>query len=259
MKNRRSIRLKKYDYSQAGLYFVTICVQNMRCLFGKIINEEWQNLAIKYGHTKSHEYIIMPNHFHAIIEIVRMGSINDTDSDITTGTTVMTVGAGYARPLNVSIRPLNASPHPLTAPFPLNVATDNANNYANDSDFVCANGDGFVDTDGGSLGCADGGGFVDANGDGLGGVGNLGLGGRGQADHAPTAASVVNTVTVGNIVGYFKYQTTKKIDLPVKLWQRNYYEHIIRDEQSYENISKYIVNNPINWQKDKFYGNFKHR
>ena len=35
--NRRSIRLKGYDYSQAGLYFITICVQNRKCLFGDVI------------------------------------------------------------------------------------------------------------------------------------------------------------------------------------------------------------------------------
>ena len=38
-----------------------------------------------------------------------------------------------------------------------------------------------------------------------------------------------------------------------KLWQRNYYEHIIRDEQSYHNISNYILNNPAQWGGDKFY------
>ena len=38
-----------------------------------------------------------------------------------------------------------------------------------------------------------------------------------------------------------------------KLWQRNYYEHIIRNEQSYQTISNYILNNNTNWQKDKFH------
>ena len=38
-----------------------------------------------------------------------------------------------------------------------------------------------------------------------------------------------------------------------KVWQRNYYEHIIRNQESYINISNYIINNPSNWQKDKFY------
>jgi len=38
-----------------------------------------------------------------------------------------------------------------------------------------------------------------------------------------------------------------------KIWQRNYYEHIIRNEQSYQRIANYIMNNPANWEKDKFY------
>lgn len=39
-----------------------------------------------------------------------------------------------------------------------------------------------------------------------------------------------------------------------KLWQRNYYEHIIRNEKSYHNITNYIINNPVKWGEDKFYG-----
>ncbi len=38
-----------------------------------------------------------------------------------------------------------------------------------------------------------------------------------------------------------------------KIWQRNYYEHIIRDEQSYQRISEYIINNPAKWADDKLY------
>ena len=38
-----------------------------------------------------------------------------------------------------------------------------------------------------------------------------------------------------------------------KWWQRNYYEHIIRDERAYHYISNYIINNPAKWQEDKFY------
>ena len=38
-----------------------------------------------------------------------------------------------------------------------------------------------------------------------------------------------------------------------KLWQRDYWEHIIRNERSYQNISNYIINNPAKWKNDKFY------
>lgn len=40
--------------------------------------------------------------------------------------------------------------------------------------------------------------------------------------------------------------------LDYKIWQRNYYDHIIRDEKAYQNISNYIINNPSRWKEDKF-------
>ena len=80
---RRSIRLKKYDYSQCGAYFITICAQNREHLFGKIINNEmqlnvagkiiqkwWLELSNKFSHIELNEYIVMPNHFHGIVQIV---------------------------------------------------------------------------------------------------------------------------------------------------------------------------------------------
>ncbi|MBK9734491.1 MAG: hypothetical protein IPO92_05775 [Saprospiraceae bacterium] len=46
--------------------------------------------------------------------------------------------------------------------------------------------------------------------------------------------------------------TEEIIQLDFKIWQRNYYEHIIRDEKSYQTISEYIINNPAKWTEDKF-------
>ncbi len=46
---------------------------------------------------------------------------------------------------------------------------------------------------------------------------------------------------------------TTQIPTMGKLWQRNFYEHIIRNEKSYQTISNYIINNPANWKEDKFY------
>lgn len=67
--------------------------------------------------------------------------------------------------------------------------------------------------------------------------------------------------TIGDIVGAYKSLTAKtcleifksKNQTMGKLWQRNYYEHIIRNEQSYQTISKYIINNPVKWKEDKFF------
>lgn len=193
--HRRSIRLKEYDYSKEGLYFVTIGVQNRECLFGEIIVEtyvvgagsarptgftspdigqanpapamqlneygmigeqEWFALKNKYPNIDLHEFIVMPNHIHGILEIVSPF----VGTDVCTGEPHPDIRAGEPRPYNVP--------------------------------------------------------------------------------------------TLGNVVAYFKYKTTKRIDLSTKLWQRNYHEHIIRDEKSYQTISEYIINNPANWMTDKF-------
>lgn len=60
------------------------------------------------------------------------------------------------------------------------------------------------------------------------------------------------------IVGYFKYQTTVKInehnDVGIqKIWQRNYYEHIVRDDGDLYRIQDYIQNNPTNWEQDELF------
>jgi REP element-mobilizing transposase RayT len=82
--HRRSIRLKGYDYSQEGLYFITICVQEHKCVFGHIAAGEmilsnygqvakdcWQAIPQHYPHVVLHEFVIMPNHLHGIIEITQ--------------------------------------------------------------------------------------------------------------------------------------------------------------------------------------------
>ena len=84
--HRHSIRLKEYDYSSEGLYFITVCAQDKKCMFGKIINgdmylneagrlvEKWYlKLQEKYPDIICMEHIIMPNHFHCIIRIVGAG------------------------------------------------------------------------------------------------------------------------------------------------------------------------------------------
>jgi len=62
--------------------------------------------------------------------------------------------------------------------------------------------------------------------------------------------------TLGQIIGYYKYQTTKTINLThgtpgERIWQRNYYEHIIHTEDEMNRISDYILTNPLRWQTDR--------
>jgi len=99
--HRRSLRLKNYNYSQPGLYFITICTQNKAKLFGKIIDNKmilniagkmvdkiWLEIPKIFPNTRLHEYVIMPNHFHAIVEITQpvvvgadsISAPNNTDS-----------------------------------------------------------------------------------------------------------------------------------------------------------------------------------
>lgn len=81
--HRRSIRLKGYDYSQSGLYFITICCQDMICRFGKIVNgemvlnelgmiayNEWLKLPERFPNFELDLFQIMPNHIHGIVALV---------------------------------------------------------------------------------------------------------------------------------------------------------------------------------------------
>lgn len=160
--------MQGYDYSQAGLYFLTVCVENKECLFGsvedgkmilndygRIAEEEWLKSAIIRSEIELHAFIIMPNHIHGIVEIV-----GDT-----------------------------------------------------------------------------------------------------RMDDRPVAHTGINgpkPKSIGSLMGGYKASVTKRInalrDMPGSIiWQRNYYEHIIRNAASYHNIADYILTNPAKWQEDKFY------
>jgi REP element-mobilizing transposase RayT len=82
MKERKLTRLKEYDYSQSGYYFVTICTKNMEEWFGKIADgrmvlnnqgeiakDPWSEMPLHFEHVKIDEFIIMPNHVHGILII----------------------------------------------------------------------------------------------------------------------------------------------------------------------------------------------
>lgn len=91
--HRKSIRLKGYDYSSNGGYFVTICVKNRECLFGEIINGEmnlseigqiaynnWIEIQNNFNNVEIDEFVIMPNHLHGIILINSEDKINHESS-----------------------------------------------------------------------------------------------------------------------------------------------------------------------------------
>ncbi|MDW7710809.1 MAG: transposase [Deferrisomatales bacterium] len=167
---RRSIRLRDYDYSSGGAYFVTICAAGRRCIFGAVWNgemslnrngrsvvESWEAIADHFPQVDLDAFVVMPNHVHGILFL-------HTDSGVTRA------GATHASPLR-----------------------------------------------GGALGPARG--------------------------------------SVGAVVGSFKSGAARRINqlrnsLGAAVWQRNYYERVIRDDGELADVRQYIMDNPARWADD---------
>lgn len=235
--HRRSIRLKGYDYSREGLYFVTICVQNRESLFGKVKDGElilndagrmvikwYYELQHKFQDIKCGDMVVMPNHFHCIIQNVGIPSVTPIAP---AAVVAAVVGA------NLCVRP---DENPVIRPddnhgLPKHIITD-------ESKYDVMGGCQYynpVITDYKNI------------------MGEHENNNKGEHIGSPLRA----------IVQWFKTMTTNEYIRGVKtlgwepfngkLWQRNYHEHIIRNEQSYHTISGYILNNPAKWVDDKFY------
>lgn len=217
--HRRSIRLKGYDYSLEGLYFITICCQNRICRFGTIENgkmtlnefgiiahNEWVNTPKIRPNVELGEFIIMPNHIHGIIAI--------TDRP--------PIGRGELHsPLMHSIQ--------IHSPLL-------------DSDDIKKGVCKTPQPDVGNTGEYNRGECISPIPD----VCN-----RGECNSPLRSPSQ----TVGAMVRGYKSSVTKQLGLlglNEKLWQRNYYEHIIRNDQSFQNITEYIITNPLKWDNDTF-------
>ena len=166
--SRHSIRLKEYDYSQAGAYFITTCVCRRECLFGEIVNgkmelngsgrivvEEWTKTESIRKNVILDAFVVMPNHFHGILffsdNAWAMQQQGTTRLDSSTG-----LGSG----------------------------------------------------------------------------------------------------SIGSIMAQFKSIVTKRINrcrnnTDCGVWQRNYYERVIRNEDELSRAREYIVNNPLKWELDQ--------
>ena len=199
--HRKSIRLRGYDYSREGLYFITICCHNRVNLFGKIIknddllnpkrqmilnnagkiaNECWMQIPEHFPNVILHEHIIMPNHIHGIIEL--MGPLDNNVMGF------QNAGVQNAGVQNAGVQ--NFEPQPAST-------TPQRNEY--------------------------------------------------QKIIPRSIGSIIRGYKIGVTKWMRKNSTTKTV------WQRNFYEIIIRNEQAYQNICKYITSNPEKWKEDKFY------
>jgi len=165
---RRSIRLKGYDYSLPGAYFITICTHQHICLFGdvgdgkmrlndvgEIVADEWLQTAVIRKEIELDEWVVMPNHFHGIVFIVQRWDSRRGDRPVA----------------------LTAGPRPKS---------------------------------------------------------------------------------IGAMVAGFKSAVTRQVNAmrntpSANVWQRNYYEHIIRSEPELKGLREYIRNNPKRWTLDRLY------
>ncbi len=227
--HRRSIRLRGYDYSQPGAYFITIVTQGWLCLFGDVadgvmvqstagqmIESAWLDLPSRFRHIELEAYVVMPNHLHGII------IIHETDPH--------PVGATLVVAHEHVVAPENA------------VAADNAQcSRTNDQPHGSARAGTSPAPTGGHTVTTD-----------------TRAGARAGTSPAPTGGQ---NPTVGAIVGAFKSITTMEyirgVNLQLyppfdrRLWQRNYYEHIIRNEHALRRIREYIWTNPLRWALDR--------
>ncbi len=268
--HRRSIRLKGYDYSQEGLYFITLCCQDRACLFGeiidgkmklndtgKIVDECWTEIPNHFPNSILHEYIVMPNHIHGIIELksvfaaAAVGAENFPPNTVSNDEIIIPPNIGSNDDF---IIPPNAGSNDII--IPPNTGTNNDNgsndidippNAGSDDEIVIPPNTGSDDDNGSNdMNISPNHGAENDNGS------NNGIRAN---DYSPLRQRSPSN-TIGSIVRGFKIGVTKwmRQNTAVKnVWQRNYYEHIIRNESSYQTISKYIVNNPANWAEDKFY------
>jgi putative transposase len=271
--HRRSIRLKGFDYSSPGAYFITICTRHRECLFGEIANGEmtlnrfgkmvathWANLAKHHPHVQLDEFTIVPNHVHGIIVLIHIESVDPL------------VGAGFNDPTLAKTDQWTTKPalhHPSRSHS--SSLTQNGNRASNSGGDRADFGDRVLDGSEKLLAKPaptvplqlDAG--VDDRMRNMGdrashiGCDRAGFGDRVLDGSEQLLAKPAPTVHgISEIIRGFKTFSARRINqirqtpgLPV--WQRNYYEHIIRDESAFENIRQYIRNNPKSWTQDQLH------
>jgi len=224
--HRHSIRLKDYDYTKSGVYFVTLCAWRRECIFGEVmadelkrtalgdcVFEEWQKSASLRTEIEFDVWVVMPNHLHALVVIQQ--------PDIARGGVNGQVGA--TRDVTGGVSGQVGATRDVTGDM---------------SGQVRATRDVTGDMSG----------QVRATRDVTGDMsGQVGAHGRAPLHRAPRS--------LGSFIAGFKSAATTRINelrqtpgLPV--WQRNYYEHVIRTDKELDTIRRYIQNNPLQWALD---------
>jgi putative transposase len=178
-RHRHSLRLKGYDYTRAGAYFVTVCTQDKTCLFGDVLdgcmclNDAgrmlavlWNDIPARFADVELDTFVVMPNHVHGIIVLPVAADRAATRAAPTAG---------------------KAVPNDAGAAFVV----------------------------------------------------------------APALSDVVAAFKSATTVHYIRGVKTKaRPAFRQRLWQRNYYERVVRDEKELDRIRRYIDENPARWALD---------
>jgi len=207
---------------------------------GKMIEKWCAELSHKFSDIVMDTYIVMPNHFHAII-----------------------VNNGVGNPVPATI------PVPVGADLRVcpDISGEHGDILGEHGDILGERGD-ILGEHGDILGergdiSGERGDISGEHGDILGEHGDI-LGEHGDilGEHGDILGEHIGS-PLHRVVQWFKTMTTNEYIRGVKtlgwqpfnkkLWQRNYWEHIIRNEQSYKRIANYIINNPVKWENDRFY------
>jgi len=198
---RRSIRLRGYDYTRAGAYYVTVCTQGRLPLFGDVVNDVmvpnamgnivqrcWDAIPEHMPMVVCDAFVVMPNHVHGIIVITDLARSSAENDSLVGG-----VGAANSPPLRIPAT--NDSDEP-TSPDGVNIPR-----------------------------------------------------------RPPIAIMVKNSL--GHIMQTFKAAVSRQavrdglMPRGAPIWQRGYYERIIRDTASHDRIAQYIAENPAHWKNDR--------
>jgi len=193
---RRSLRLKDYDYSSPGAYFVTICTQDRVPLLDRaevrsMVRRRWDALPERFPDIRTDQFAIMPNHIHGVV-FIGDGGTNERACQNTPQSGVSGAGEHIGSPLQRRTNPVGAD------------------------HCVCPH--------------------------------------NGQP--SPNLRT-----TLGRVVQWFKTVTTNDYAVavrtneaerfPGRLWQRNYYDHVIRNETDLNDVRQYIIDNPSRWDEDE--------
>lgn len=232
-----SVRLKSWDYGTNAAYFITICTQSMKHFFGEIVDGEmqlnemgqlaekyWLEIPIHFPFIELGNLVVMPNHIHGIL------IINKIDKPINALQIAET--QLIDTPQTAETRLIASQPAEMDTPMNTPIAetrliasvlhnTNTPMNMQLVKTRLIASQPNKMENNGGISG-----------------------------DKNPMLHE-----NISRIIRWYKGRCSFELRKthPNFTWHTRFYEHIIRDAKSFENIQDYIENNPLQWHKDKFY------